>query len=127
MKKEELDFGKMNFDEQELDALIQEAMADDIDVFVPSNFADKMELKAIQINRIRFWKEEFFKHAALFGGVFLMFAIVFGVFFYFSPEQTKGIVQFLDQYKWFILSGFVLAFSLQMADSWVGRKLGIDN
>lgn len=127
MKKENSELRKMNddIDERALDALIQEALADDVFVAVPENFADIMEAKAKQINGYRFWQDELLKHSTVLGGVLLMLAIVFGVFYYFSPENTKGIIVFLDRFKWILLSGAGLVFLMQLADSWIVKKLGL--
>ena len=82
MKKKNSESRKMNtdFDEQALDALIQEALTDDAFVIVPEDFADRMEVKAKQINAYRFWQDELLKHSAVLGGALLMLAVVFGVF-----------------------------------------------
>lgn len=119
MKKENRDF-----DEHELDALIQEAMADDLFVAVPDGFADKMEKKAQQINLIRFWQEAAFKHASILGGAVAMLSIVLGVLYYFSAESISGILGFLIQFKWILMVGFALLFGIQMADTWMFNKLG---
>lgn len=127
MKKENSESRKMNsdFDDQALDALIQEALSDDMFVNVPENFADKMEAKAKQINLYRFWQDELLKHSAVLGGALLMLAIVFGVLYYFSPEITNGIIIFLDRFKWILLGSAGLVFSMQLADSWIGNRLGL--
>lgn len=127
MKKENSELRKMNddIDERALDALIQEALADDVFVAVPENFADIMEAKAKQINGYLFWQDELLKHSTVLGGVLLMLAIVFGVFYYFSPENTNGIIVFLDRFKWILLSGAGLVFLMQLADSWIVKKLGL--
>jgi len=122
MKKE-----NRNFDEHELDALIQEAMADDLFVAVPDGFADRMEKKAQQINLIHFWQEAVFKHLTILGGALTMLAIVLGVLYYFSAESISGILGFLIQFKWILLGGFSSLFLIQMADSWVAKKLGIES
>ena len=127
MKKENSESRKMNtdFDEQALDALIQEALSDDMFVHVPENFADKMEVKAKQINGYRFWQDELLKHFTVLGGVLLMLAIVFGVFYYFSPETTNGVIVFLDRFKWILFSGAGLVFLMQLLDSWIANRLGL--
>jgi vacuolar-type H+-ATPase subunit I/STV1 len=126
MKKENSELIKMNsdFDEQALDALIQEALTEDMHVVVPDSFADKMEAKAKRINVLRFWQEEFLKHAILLGGAIVMIAIVFGVFFYFSPENTNGFILFVVQFKWIILGSLFFIFAIQLVDSWIAKKLG---
>ena len=127
MKKEKSESRKMNnnFDEQALDALIQEALTDDTFVIVPEDFADRMEAKAKQINGYRFWQDELLKHSTVLGGALLMLAVVFGVFYYFSPENTNGVIIFLDRFKWLLLSGAGLVFLMQLADSWIVKKLGL--
>jgi hypothetical protein len=113
-----------DFDEQALDDLIQEAMSDDMFVAVPEGFADRMEKKAQQINLYRFWQDEFLKHIYFIGGPILMLAITFGVFYYFNPESLTGILSFLNQFKWLLLGGIILLFGIQLADSWVFKRLG---
>lgn len=125
MKKENSESRKRNFDEQALDVLIQEALSNDMFIAVPENFADKMEEKAKQINAFRFWQEELLKHTTVLGGVLLMFAVVFGVFYYFSPETIRGIINFLDRFKWLLLGGAGFVFFMQLADSWIENKLGL--
>lgn len=118
MKKENRDF-----DEQALDALIQEAMKDDFFVAVPEDFADRMEKKAQQINLFRFWQEAVFKHAVIIGGAIAMLAVAFGVLYYFSAESISGILGFLIRFKWILMGGIALLFVIQMADTWVFNKL----
>lgn len=127
MKKENSESRRMNsdFDEQALDALIQEALADDMFVNIPEGFADRLENKALKINAFRFWQEELLKHTTVLGGVLLMFAVVFGVFYYFSPETIRGIINFLDRFKWLLLGGAGFVFFMQLADSWIENKLGL--
>ncbi len=127
MKKENSESIKMNseFDERALDALIQEALTEDMFVAVPENFADRMEAKAKQINIFRFWQDELLKHTILLGGTLLMIAVVFGVFFYFSPENTNGFIQFVVQFKWIILGSLFFIFGIQLVDSWIMKKLGL--
>ena len=121
---DELNKTNADFDEQSLDALIQEAMSDDFFVAIPEDFADRMEKKAMQINGYRFWLDEILKHSVLLGGILLMLATAFGVFYYFNPENTVGILAFLNQIKWSLLGGIILFFGVQMADTWVFKKLG---
>lgn len=125
MKKKNKEFEMHNFeiDDQAIDAMIQEAMADDFMVIVPEGFADKMEKKAQQINLYRFWKNEILKHAALFGGVILMPLIALGIFYYYDPNSLNGIMSFLKQFKWELLAVIIMFFGIQLADSWVGKKL----
>lgn len=129
MKKINKKFGMHNFelDDQAIDAMIQEAMADDIKVIVPKDFADKMETKAKQINLYRFWKNELLKHAALFGGAILMPLIALAIFYYYKPDSLNAIVSFLDQFKWIILAGISIIFAIQLADSWVRNKLRLNS
>ncbi|MBN1651994.1 MAG: hypothetical protein JW857_11740 [Bacteroidales bacterium] len=112
-----------DIEEQFLDDLIIEAMRGDLDLDIPEGFADRMEKKAQQINRYRYWKEEFLKHLLLMGGALVMLAIAFGVFYYYNPENSSGILAFLAQFKWMLLGGFVLLFGIQMADSWAIKKI----
>ncbi|MCD6091642.1 MAG: hypothetical protein J7J72_09090 [Bacteroidales bacterium] len=121
MKKENKDI-----DEQMLDALIQKAMKDDFTIHIPLGFADRMEEKAKQIKLFSFWKEELFKQLALLGGIILMLAIPLGVFYYFQAESLSGILNFLNQFKWLLLGGIVFLFMVQMADSWILKKLGLN-
>lgn len=111
------------FSEQFLDDLIKETLSEDFYVDIPTDFADRMEKKAEQINVSRYWKEEFLKHLAFLGGTLLMLAIPFGVFYYFNPENITGILTFLIQFKWILLGGFILLFAIQMADSWAIKKI----
>lgn len=123
MKKNKNNFNlNEEFSEQFLDDLIKEAISDDFYVDIPSDFADRMEKKAEQINVLRYWKEEFLKHLAFLGGILVMLAIPFGVFYYFDPENITGILTFLIQFKWMLLGGFILLFAIQMADSWAIKK-----
>ncbi len=128
MKKINKEFGMHNFelDDHAIDAMIQEAMTDDL-LVIPEDFADKMEIKAKQINLYRFWKNEFLKHAALFGGAILMPLIALGIFYYYEPKSLNGIVSFLDQFKWILLAGIIMFFAIQLADSWVGKKLRLNS
>ncbi len=112
-----------DLEEQFLDDLIKEAMRGDFDVDIPEGFADRMEKKAQQINRYRYWKEEFLKHLLLLGGALFMLAVAFGVFYYYNPESSIGILAFLNKFKWMLLGGIALFFAIQMADSWAIKKI----
>ncbi len=127
MKKENsLERLNDDFDEQALDALIQEALKDDFEIRIPEGFADLMEEKAKQLNLYSYWKEEVLKHAAILLGIIVMLAIPLGIFYYFQPKIISGILSFLNQFKWFLLGGIVLLFTIQMADSWILKKLGLN-
>ncbi len=128
MNKENNDLGMNNeFDEQLLDALILEALNDDILVSVPDGFADLMEEKAKQINVFRFWKEELLKQISFFGGAILMLTVAFGVLYYFKAESLSEILIFLNKYKWLLLGAITLFFGIQIADTWVFKRLGEDS
>jgi len=108
-----------------LDNLIREAMSDDFSVDIPSNFADKMERKAMQINKQRFWREEISKQLVFFFGGLLLFAVALGIFFYYQPKQIVPLGEFILQYKWIFIAGLAGVFFFQLIDGWIHKRLNI--
>lgn len=114
-----------DFSEMEMDAFIQEALKTDSFISIPDDFADKLEKKANQLNKQRYWLEEFFKQFILWMGTMIILVVAIGIVWYYKPENAWTFISFLQDFKWILIIGFAFLFFIQLADSWLMKKLNL--
>jgi hypothetical protein len=123
---EKMDFDNLENHSEELENWIKEALSSDQSSFIPEDFADKLVYKAEQINKIRFWKENFGKQLAFLGGILLMFVVVLAVFYVFDAKSIQPLLSFLLRIKFILLSSFIIVLFVQLGDAWLFKKFGLD-
>jgi magnesium-transporting ATPase (P-type) len=114
-----------DFSEMEMDAFIQEALKTDSFISIPDDFADKLEKKANRLNKQRYWLEEFFKQFILWTGTMIILVVAIGIVWYYKPENAWTYISFLLDFKWILIIGFAFLFFIQLADSWLMKKLNL--
>lgn len=114
-----------DFSEMEMDAFIQEALKTDSFISIPDDFADKLEKKANRLNKQRYWLEEFFKQFILWTGTMIILVVAIGIVWYYKPENAWTFISFLLDFKWILIIGFAFLFFIQLADSWLMKKLNL--
>ncbi len=123
---EKMELNDLENHPEELENWIKEALSSDQSSFIPEDFADKMVYKAEQVNKIRFWKENFGMQLAFLGGILLMFVVVLAVFYIFDAKSIQPLLFFLLRIKYILLSSFVIILFVQLGDAWLFKKLGLD-
>ena len=98
-----------------IDELVKDSLQEDLQVQIPTNFADKVTERIEKRKSIR---EALLKHLMMNFGLFVILAFAAAIL-YFKSDQADVIVDFALRFKYPIVFGILIVTAIQLADTFL--------